>query len=242
MERYSDETVMAYVDGELDDAQSARLEAAMEHDAELTARVEMFAETRSAAQESLRPLLDEPVPAALRQAVEAMAERHAAAGAAPVRRRIFFPANDWGRMAAAACVAAVLGGAVGYFSHGATEQPQLAQVDGALAAALDALPTGGEQKLGGATLRLIGSFVDQAQKFCREFELSAGAMATTSITCHDGRDWQVRLVVAAPAAGGYAPASASETLDAYLAAIGAGAPLDPAAERQAMQNLPGRTE
>lgn len=73
---FSDEQLMAFADGELDDATVMQIEAAMEADDDLVARVAMFIETRSAAHDALRPMLDEPVPDALLAAVQGMVARH----------------------------------------------------------------------------------------------------------------------------------------------------------------------
>ncbi len=72
MAAFSDETVMRYVDGELDDEASAELEAALATDPDLSRRIELFAETRLAAQDAMRPMLAEPVPETLKSAVETM--------------------------------------------------------------------------------------------------------------------------------------------------------------------------
>jgi hypothetical protein len=61
-----------------------------------------------------------------------------------------------------------------------------------------------------------------------------------AVACHGGGAWDVPFTVAAGQAdGGYAPASSLEALDAYLAAVGAGPPLEPAAEREALSAVPG---
>lgn len=73
---FSDEQLMAFADGELDDATMAQIEVAMEEDDDLVARVALFMETRSAAQDALRPMLDEPVPEALLAAVHGMVASH----------------------------------------------------------------------------------------------------------------------------------------------------------------------
>ena len=58
---FSDEILMAFADGELDEETMRRVEAALETDDELMARIAMFMETRAAASEALKPVLDEPV-------------------------------------------------------------------------------------------------------------------------------------------------------------------------------------
>jgi anti-sigma factor RsiW len=258
MATYSDETVMRYVDGELDDTASADIEAALATDAQLAGRVALFAETRRAAQDAMRPALEEPVPPQLRNAIEAMAAKAVAGRDAPTSsmppqksagRRLLVPANDWVRVAAAACVAAIFGGIAGYLAGGnpAPTGLSVADVDRAeLAAALLSVPSGGESALavGGSRFKAIASFRDQNEALCREFEIDLpDRSAVTSVACRKGNDWAVRFAVRADGNdAGYAPASSSETLDAYLTAIGAGQPLTAEEELRALHNLPSGAE
>lgn len=72
----SDEQLMAFADGTLDGAATAEIEAALERDDALMARLAVFMETRARAREAMSPLLDAPVPDALRQSVEALVQAH----------------------------------------------------------------------------------------------------------------------------------------------------------------------
>lgn len=251
MAGFSDETVMRYVDGELDDETSALVEAALANDPDLSRRVELFAETRLAAQDAMRPMLDEPVPDALKGAIEAMvAKAKTEPDRPPVqigngRARLFSPANDWVRLAAAASVAAVLGLAAGNMLNGQNESEglQIADVDRqALSTALRSIPAGSETTLVGDTTRFkaIASFHDSEQNLCREFELDIADRSTlVSVACNEASEWVLRFAVKAPGTdSGYAPASSSEALEAYLTAISAGQPLSEGEERQALDKLP----
>lgn len=248
MTTFSDETVMRYVDGELDEETSARLEAELATDADLNRRLEMFAETRLAAQEALRPALDEPVPEQLQASVEAMVAKAKASPAdqsVPAgtgKARLFSPANDWMRLAAAACIAAVLGIAAGLM-FGDREPASGLQIagieDGPLAAALRSVPSGDEKTLDSGTFKAIASFKDSQQALCREFELAmANNSRVSSVACVEAGEWKLRFAVNLPGNDqGYAPASSSEVLDAYLAGIDAGAPLSAAEEKAALDGL-----
>ncbi len=118
---FSDETLMRFADGELDPKTAAEIERAMETDDELVPRVAFFLETRTAAQTALEPLLDEPVPAELTQAIEAMVAKKKAADQGPASVLPFRrpPANDqvvarrWFTPIAAS-LTAILGGVGGY--------------------------------------------------------------------------------------------------------------------------------
>jgi hypothetical protein len=108
-----------------------------------------------------------------------------------------------------------------------------------VAAALSQLASGDSRELPGAgRLTAIASFRDQAGSFCREVEHDALSGDTlVAVACRDGGRWAVRLAVAAGPAEGFAPASSLETLDAWLAATGAGAPLAAADEAAALAGL-----
>ncbi|MCO5084531.1 MAG: anti-sigma factor [Rhizobiaceae bacterium] len=251
MTRFSDETVMRYVDGELGDAESAEIESALETDRELAARVELFAGTRLSAKEALAPLLAEPVPATLKANVEAMvaAARDKPADSAPARAdaverpRLLSPANDWWRPAAAACVAGLLGVVVGFMASGRNESGglEIAHVDrSALTQALRTIPMGQEEDLpgGDARFRAIASYYDNQNLLCREFELDLSAgQRVTSVTCNEEGEWRVRFAVNADAGEGYSPASSSEALEAYLSAVQAAEPLTAEEEAQALRKL-----
>ena len=55
--------------------------------------------------------------------------------------------------------------------------------------------------------------------------------STVSVACRQDRTWVTQLALSSAKAEGYVPASAQETIDAYLSSIEAGAPLSPEEER-----------
>ncbi len=69
---FSDEILMAYADGELDEARHAAVEAAIARDDVLADRVAMFAETADRAKQAMDATLSAPVPAQLQRAVEGL--------------------------------------------------------------------------------------------------------------------------------------------------------------------------
>ena len=60
--KFSDETVMAYADGELDAPMRAAMEAAMVTDDELARRVAQYQGLRTRLRSTFDPVLDEPLP------------------------------------------------------------------------------------------------------------------------------------------------------------------------------------
>lgn len=257
---FSDEILMAFADGELDEETMRRVEAALETDDELMARIAMFMETRAAASEALKPVLDEPVPDELVARVRAMAaaqsdaQRAADAPATGGDNVVAFrrPADQAALphagpsrflMAMAASLLVVVGGAGGYLLRGGglaeTGTLQVAGTVGpALAAILDKAASGDEVAVGEGqgTVRLVSAFELGSGQLCREYELTRpGAPGLVSVACRKASTWETRLAVARPEGGdGYAPASSLETVDAFLTSIGAGQPLDADAEKKAL--------
>ncbi|WP_104666641.1 anti-sigma factor family protein [Ensifer adhaerens] len=256
---FSDEILMAFADGELDEETTRRVEAALETDDDVMARVAMFMETRAAASEALKPVLDEPVPDELVAKVRAMAAASGAARAADAptaagdnvvafRRPADQPASPRGGpsrllMAMAASLLVVVGGAGGYLLRGggladAGSVHVAGTVGPALSAILDQAASGEDVAVGEGkgTVRLVSAFELGSGQLCREYELTQpGEPGLVSVACRRANVWQTRLAVARPEGGdGYAPASSLETVDAFLTSIGAGQPLDADAEKKAL--------
>ncbi|HTV67539.1 MAG TPA: anti-sigma factor [Rhizobiaceae bacterium] len=249
-ETFSDEILMRFADGELDEATAARLEQALAADDALMARFALFTETRAASKAALQPLLDEPVPEKLRAAVEDMVARKKAADAAA--NVVAFPAGGasrhvtWRLPLAASLVAALVGAAAGFWIAGPSGTPSGAGVqiaglnDSAISGALASVASGDETSIGADRFRAIATFRDSDQSICREFEIDTKDRDTViAVACHVDRAWKVNFAVVAPSAdGGYAPASSTEALEAYLAAIDAAEPMAPDAETEALRALP----
>jgi anti-sigma factor RsiW len=255
---FPDEMLMRFADGELDAEEMAVIEKAMEADDDLVARVAMFIETKAQAQAALKSLLDEPVPEKLKATVEGMiaAKRaeDAKAAAQPATVVPFEARKTAARPAAAprwtlplaASIAAVIGGLAGYWAAGdSAPAPGGLWVAGiirpALGEALATIESGKEIRLPGISdrFRAIATFRNDAQELCREFEIDSQDRSTVmSVACRSGDEWRVSFAVVAPGdAGGYAPASSAEALDAYLSAIEAGEPLSAEDEAEALAEV-----
>ncbi|MEM1199900.1 MAG: anti-sigma factor [Pseudomonadota bacterium] len=246
---FSDETLMAFADGELSADESEAVERAMEADEALALRVEAFMETRLKSQDALKPLLDEPVPEALRQKVEGLV-----AGTAEQAENVVpFPQNRpsapvstprWA-VPLAASVALVAGVAGGYWlgltEPGGTSGLQAANLGSpGVVQALHEVASGKQKDLGNnERFRAIASYKDTNGDLCREFELDHPDKSTVvAVACNIQKTWKVQFtVVAAQNTEGYAPASSLEALNAYLTAVGASDPLSQAAERGALEAL-----
>ena len=255
---YPDETLMAYADGELDDATAAELDQALARDPELLRRLALFTGTRDVLAEAAaaRPL--DPVPDALMARVRATLEAGAAApetvpetvpGQAPEEKVVPFRRRDtfaprWQPMALAASLALAVGLGAG-FGAARLAAPDAGAPLGfaALSApgvteALSSLPSGEGRALDQGEIAVLASFRDAQDRLCREFEVEGSLGSVVSVACFEAGGWRTTLALAAaPEEGGYAPASSMETLESYLSAVGAGPVLTPEEEAQALQSL-----
>lgn len=227
---FTDEELMAFADGALDEPRFSQIAAAVEADPALAERLEQLVLGGAAAKALYGPLADAPVPAALRRSVTAAIEQ---ATVVPFRRR---PVARWVPAAVAVAIAAVIVGPIAYVvGH---QDPLVAvgqPVAPALAAELSRLPAGTETRLGATIIRPIASFTDAAATLCREFELDA-QLTTIAVACREAGEWRVAIAIDAPAASdGYAPASSLAALDAFLASIEAGPPMPLDEEAEALR-------
>jgi hypothetical protein len=242
---WSDEMLMAYVDGEADAASAAAIEQAAASDAALAARIERMRGLRAAVHAAYAPVLDEPVPDRLLAALQAasgapnvvdLAARRAAQRAALRPRWSWF---EWGAMAASV----LLGVAIGALALRGLDEPIVVAEGGGLvarAALAQALSTQlAQDPLADAPVRVGLSFVSKAGEYCRTFALAQRA-TVAGLACRSGGDWRISVVVqdeSAAAPDRYRMAATPlprAVLDAVDAAI-AGDPLDAEAERVARE-------
>jgi hypothetical protein len=241
----TDEDLMAYADGEADAATQQWIDAALAEDDALAARLAVFLESREAVQAAFAPKLQEPVPEKLLAAVQAMATKAAAPAPGNVvsldahrqgRRSMIVP----GAMAAAIVLGLgfVIGQALGPIGGNRTTAVA-ALADPSIQTALSTVPTGDEQVIGQeATFRAIASFRDVDGTFCREFEHARPEGDTyVSVACDTGEDWAIKLVIATGSGTGYAPASALETLDAWMVSTEAQPPMSSTEEIEALGEI-----
>jgi hypothetical protein len=243
IKHFDDETLMAFADGELDEATTLRIEAALENDEVLAERLAVFLDTRSAVASAMKPLIEEPVPDALSAAVRRMAQEAEAKSALADETNVLafrsqekpetrISRQQW-LMPIAASIFAVVTGVGGFMAGRSLETVASSNV--ALAAALDQQPSGSDIALGSAeTLHIIASFIDGRGELCREYELRRQQESTATVACRMNGAWVTRLALSSPRAEGYVPASSQETIDTYLATIEAGEPLGTEDEKNAL--------
>ncbi len=196
-----DATVMAYLDGELDDAGIARVDAEMARDPALAARIARQQQLDLRVRGAHAAAVDEPVPDALRQFVlsGAMAatktapllEQHASGQVVrfPARRRVRGIATHLTALAAGIVLAVIAlpwlrGADEGNWRQGADGL----QASGALAAAL-------EDRLANdpaGRVQVALSFRDGDGRYCRAFRL--GQAKTAGLACRDAQGWSLPVL------------------------------------------------
>jgi hypothetical protein len=243
---YDDETLMAYADGELDEAQRAAIAAAVARDPLLARRVEQHRALRAEVAGAFAGVLDQPVPERLQIAARG-AEPPAAKPAPPRAEVVPFPARpvpagrtpwrarEWGAMAAS-----VFLGVLVSWQLLAPEESVMSPGHGALVARGE-LATALERQLA-STQRDVGrvsiglTFRSREGQFCRSFVLTGSG--TAGLACRVDGEWLIPMTIAAPLQeGGVRQAAAPPApLVREIEARISGEPLDAAAERQAQAN------
>ena len=231
--KVTDEMLMAFVDGETDEATAAMIARAMAADAALAARAHGLRDSAELVREAFGDARREPVPEALIEAVR-KAERKDNVVAFPSRSSLRFVLP----LAASLAVGfAFAGYMLGQAGTGDADPMGRNAIVAALSAtkAGETSPvaiSGKESQLHTlATYRIEGGL-------CRSFDLSGSNGALAGIGCDRGAGWTLDLTVArAGGDGTYAPASeaALSSIDAYLDSIEASAPLTPAEEDELVE-------
>lgn len=232
--KYTDETLMAYADGELDDITRAGIDRAMREDEVLAARVAQHRALRASVAAAFAPIAREPVPQRLRDTVPSLPPHvtpidiaRAARDAkkqAPARR----PLWQLGGMAAALMVGVLAGRqTAGPGSDIASSGGVLVAQAGLEQALSTQLAASGAQD----GTRIGVSFVSKQGTYCRSFTQGQ----TAGLACHEGGRWTLP-VVAQAGVGEAAYRQASAMPAAVLEAIDeriAGEALDASQEQAA---------
>jgi hypothetical protein len=236
--RWDDAQIYAYVDGELDDETSARLEADSRGDAALAARISRQQRLRTALRAEFDPVLDEQVPQQLRDALAGPKPGAAVTPIGAARKdggraaRAAWSQREWTAIAATLAVGVFVGMLVSRDSGDspfASEGGQLVAVD-YLDTALSTQLAGAPPQ--GAAVRIGMSFRTARGEYCRTFTLeTAGGLA-----CRRDERWSVELLDRAGAQPGgdfrQASSALSPAMLGAIDALGADDPLTVDEERQ----------
>lgn len=242
----SDETLMAYADGEADAATRAQVEAAMHEDPEVGRRVARHRALRDAMRGAGASVLDEPVPERL---IAAARGRAPAAGTvvdlsrareAAIRKA---PGLSRGWQPAAMAASLLVGLALGYLGwHGSTALVQANSHGGLVAGAAlaEVLSTQLSDERSPSRVATAGlSFRAKTGDYCRTFALT-GDDASSGLACREVNGWSIKVLAQSASAGSATQfrTAGSELSPAIRAAIDGsieGEPLDHAGEVAARQ-------
>lgn len=237
---FSEETLMAYADGELDAATRVEIEAAMASDPELAQRIARHTRLRARLQAAFEPLLEEPVPPRLLASAQRFPGAARADNVVPLQRApaVRWSWGQWGAMAASLLVG-VLAAALLFAPRGApiiTRDGEML-ASGALARALSAQLA--SRQAPDAPVQIGVSFRARSGAYCRSFVLREKT-ALAGLACRDQGAWRLQMLAAAapPAAAGAYRAAASAMPPELAQAIDgliAGEPLDRSAEAAARE-------
>jgi hypothetical protein len=240
---FSDETVMAYVDGELDDAARAALEIAMTTDTDLAERVARERTLRARLQSEFDPVLREPVPERLLAAANDTAAKARTGNLVGLKRTA---ARDWSWPQWSAIAASLVLGVLiaPMLRHQPTEGPLGIRdgkvlASGALAHALSEQLA--SNQLANAPVQVGISFLSRNGDYCRTFMLRDRS-AVTGLACWEGGSWRLQALAATVHAtsgsGEYQPAASSlpPAIQQSVDALIVGEPLDAKGEAAARGN------
>ena len=247
----SDETLMAYADGELDAEARAAVESAMREDPQMAKRVAAHRTLRRKVQAAYSAELSEGVPERLLTAargatsargskvVNLQDARTAMERSKPHAR----PLRPQWRTAGTIAASLVAGVGLGFFMWGHTEPPLLRSAGGALVARGQLAKALSNQLAAEQTrssaVQIGVSFRANSGDYCRTFSLS-GAVSPSGLACRHGGEWQVQALAqeAGPlgdtqyrTAGSAMSATILKSVEGQIA----GDPLDQAGERAARQ-------
>lgn len=230
----SDERFFAWLDGELDAAAAAEVEALVAVDPELARKAAAHRALHGRLRAAFDPVADSAVPPQLLQAVRTSGAEILDLQA---RRRAPRPNSrpvQWMAMAATLAIGVVAGSLIGTGEPGplTKENGRLVaagELEAALYTRLASAPADDGARIG-------LTFRDRAGDLCRSFT----DVGTSGLACHRGGDWRI-LGLFQAGEGQQSEfrmaASADRQLAELVESAIAGEPLDAAGERQALEQL-----
>lgn len=245
---FSDEILMAYADGELDEKTRSEVEQAMRHDQAIAEKIRRHKALCSNVFNAFAATLDEAVPQRLHAAarsgkvvhLDSVRQVRTPPPAPP--QQAARPKWEWPRWAALAAtlVVGVLAGVMG--AMGLTGDEQLAAFDkeSGVLTAQGKLDRALSQQLAGvnardASVKVGITFMSKEGGYCRTFMLPT----TAGLACRNGASWEIPVLTNGPMgtisqyrqASSALPAAVLEAMDARIE----GKPLDAQGEREAFK-------
>jgi hypothetical protein len=196
--KFSEETLMAYADNELDTQTRSAVEAAMATDPEIARKIAQHKALRGKLRATFDKVLSEPPPQRLVDTARGVPSIRREGNVIPLHRkqppRRGWP--QWASLAATLVIGVIIGQALLRMPLSGGGSPVISRngqvlAGGALAQALsDQLAS---TQAGDAPIRIGVSFKSKAGAFCRTFTLHEST-ALAGLACRDHDDWRVRML------------------------------------------------
>jgi len=192
---FSEETLMAYADNELDAQTRSAVEAAMASDPEIARRIAQHKALRGKLRVVFDKVLDEPTPQRLVDAARGVPAVRREGNVIPLRRknntRKVWP--QWVASAATLILGVIIGQAL--LSHGLGAGPIIARngqllANGVLDHALSNQLSGQTEQ---TPVHIGVTFKNASGAYCRTFTFQDAA-AVAGLACREGEDWHVQVL------------------------------------------------
>ncbi len=178
MTKFTDEILMAYVDGHLDDKQAENIRKAIETDSEALKRVEIFRESAEMLHGVYDAPLQETVPERL---VETVMSFKADKPAPRLLERVFaflrMPPSSKPAYALVASIALLIGAGAGYLVTNITQPEQkhtsMTLNGGDFSQGLETTASGQFFTIGdrGVQVMPVATFLDKSNRYCRQYDV-----------------------------------------------------------------------
>ena len=222
-----DETIIAFVDGELPEAKRMEIESTLATDQDLRDRVDAHRKLRGRLSAAFDGALSEPVPPYLAAMLDAPQAESNVVSIAERRSARAWTMRDFGAMAASLAAGLLIG--VGIMSA----QPPLIGATGHGLVARGQLERALDTQLASdapGAVRIGLSFRARDGGYCRTFDLTRAA--SSGVACRNTEGWAVVMTAAAGDPGEVRTASASAAVLQAVEGMIEGEPLDAATEAQ----------
>ncbi len=237
---FSEETLMAYADNELDAETRAAVEAAMAADPEIARRVAQHKALRGKLRLAFNNVIRQPVPQRLVNTAQGVPAVRREGNVIPLRRKApsRWTLPQWASIAASLVIGVVIGQTLLHSAPSAPVTTRDGQLlaNGTLAHALSEQLAGA--RADHAPVQIGLSFKSKAGDYCRTFTVHEST-ALAGLACRRHGDWHVQVLAQSPSTpasdGTYRPAG-SEIPQSVLQAVDdniEGNPMDAHAEAAA---------